>query len=170
MIPAVPEAHALHARAGTAPAAAAEATLPGRLPRGRKSMAGAALRISLPEPSAAALAADAHGDGRGGGGGVPARRVSALPQPPPPQRAAGAMRALAFEEGVFQGSNDGDAGSECSSSSRSALPGEPPGQAALLASAVELLLASGSDWKVWEGSTFTCLPYGQCLKQAALKP
>lgn len=139
MIPAVPEAHAVHVRAATAPAAA-EAAAASRLPRGRKSMGGAALRISMPEPHAAAAT---NGEARGNG--VPARRVSALPQPP--QRAAGASRALMFEEGAFQGSNDGDAGSECSSS-RSALPGEPSGQAALLSYAVELLLASSSDWKV----------------------
>ena len=140
-VPTITEAAPAYERAVTAPAAADAAH--GRLPRGRKSMGGAALRISLQEYAPAAHEAEACGNGRGV---VNARRVSAIP-PPAQRAAAGAARSLALDEAA-EGCADSDSFLECSSSRRTALPGGPSGQGPLLSYAVELILASSSDWKV----------------------
>ena len=155
MIPAIPEvspaaaAAAPRPRAGTAPdQAAAHAAAPAQPQpsRARRSMGGAALRISMPDLADAAALPGSNKSG------VAARRVSAVPAPPS-WAAQGPSRSAAAPESAQEPDHDDAAPSSGSSGGSGGGNGgagggsEPAAQGPYLAYLLDLVLAPTSGWQ-----------------------
>lgn len=148
MIPAIPEASAAatpaapRPRAGTAPDLAPPPAAASHPPRGRKSVGGAALRISMPD-----IADLLAPPGNTKTAGVAARRVSAFPAP----SLRGPCRSLAAPENAQELGAD-DSASACGSSGGCGNGGSDGAEPAVaqgpyLAYLLDLVLAPTSGWQ-----------------------